>query len=95
MSRRGWILFLTVGPVWGIPYLLIKEAVAGLVRLAGAVPTDHGFCMVHEPERTTPIRYDQCVTGRGPSFPSIVRSTRSLKKAMRPAILLTSGAGSA
>ena len=29
MSRRGWILFLTVGLVWGIPYLLIKEAVAG------------------------------------------------------------------
>ena len=29
MSRRGWILFLTVGLVWGLPYLLIKEAVAG------------------------------------------------------------------
>ena len=29
MSRRGWILFLTVGLVWGIPYLLIKEAVSG------------------------------------------------------------------
>ncbi|MGH7686536.1 MAG: DMT family transporter [Candidatus Dormibacteria bacterium] len=29
MSRRGWLLFLTVGVVWGFPYLLIKEAVAG------------------------------------------------------------------
>ena len=29
MSRRGWVLFLTVGLVWGFPYLLIKEAVAG------------------------------------------------------------------
>ena len=27
MSRRGWILFATVGVVWGIPYLLIKVAV--------------------------------------------------------------------
>ena len=29
MSRRGWTLFLTIGLVWGLPYLLIKEAVAG------------------------------------------------------------------
>ena len=27
MSRRGWLLFLTIGLVWGIPYLLIKVAV--------------------------------------------------------------------
>ena len=27
MSRRGWLLFATVGAVWGIPYLLIKVAV--------------------------------------------------------------------
>ncbi|HEX3811427.1 MAG TPA: DMT family transporter [Mycobacteriales bacterium] len=27
MSRRGWILFATMGIVWGIPYLLIKVAV--------------------------------------------------------------------
>lgn len=29
MSRRGWLLFGTVGLVWGLPYLLIKESVAG------------------------------------------------------------------
>ncbi|MBV8529539.1 MAG: DMT family transporter, partial [Candidatus Dormibacteraeota bacterium] len=33
MSRRGWLLFLTVGLVWGFPYLLIKEAVAGFSPL--------------------------------------------------------------
>lgn len=27
MSRRGWMLFLTMGLIWGIPYLLIKVAV--------------------------------------------------------------------
>ena len=27
MSRRGWILLLAVGVIWGIPYLLIKIAV--------------------------------------------------------------------
>ena len=30
MSRRGWILFFTVGLLWGIPYLLIKVAVEEL-----------------------------------------------------------------
>jgi drug/metabolite transporter (DMT)-like permease len=30
MSRRGWILFLALGVIWGIPYLLIKIAVADL-----------------------------------------------------------------
>jgi drug/metabolite transporter (DMT)-like permease len=28
VSRRGWILFLAMGVIWGIPYLLIKVAVA-------------------------------------------------------------------
>lgn len=28
MSRRGWLLFALMGLVWGIPYLLIKVAVA-------------------------------------------------------------------
>ncbi len=28
MSRRGWLLFLAMGVIWGIPYLLIKVAVA-------------------------------------------------------------------
>jgi drug/metabolite transporter (DMT)-like permease len=27
MSRRGWVLFLAMGVIWGIPYLLIKIAV--------------------------------------------------------------------
>lgn len=30
MSRRGWALFLAMGFIWGIPYLLIKVAVAGM-----------------------------------------------------------------
>jgi drug/metabolite transporter (DMT)-like permease len=27
MSRRGWVLFLSMAVIWGIPYLLIKVAV--------------------------------------------------------------------
>ena len=30
MSRRGWILFASLGLIWGTPYLLIKIAVADL-----------------------------------------------------------------
>lgn len=30
MSRRGWILFLAMSVIWGIPYLLIKVAVEEL-----------------------------------------------------------------
>lgn len=30
MSRRGWVLFLAMGVIWGIPYLLIKVAVEEL-----------------------------------------------------------------
>lgn len=30
MSRRGWLLFVAMGVIWGIPYLLIKVAVAEL-----------------------------------------------------------------
>jgi drug/metabolite transporter (DMT)-like permease len=30
MSRRGWVLFLAMGAIWGIPYLLIKVAVEDL-----------------------------------------------------------------
>lgn len=30
MSRRGWWLFLALGLIWGIPYLLIRIAVADL-----------------------------------------------------------------
>ena len=27
MSRRGWVLFLAMSVIWGVPYLLIKVAV--------------------------------------------------------------------
>ena len=27
MSRRGWMLFLAMSVIWGVPYLLIKVAV--------------------------------------------------------------------
>lgn len=42
MTRRGWLLFLALGVVWGIPYLLIKVAVrelepASLVFLRTAI----------------------------------------------------------
>jgi drug/metabolite transporter (DMT)-like permease len=30
MSSRGWILFLTMSIIWGIPYLMIKVAVEGV-----------------------------------------------------------------
>ena len=30
MTRRGWVLFATMGLIWGIPYLLIKVAVGGV-----------------------------------------------------------------
>jgi drug/metabolite transporter (DMT)-like permease len=46
MSRRGWVLFLAMGVIWGVPYLLIKVAVEeispsvlvlGRTLLAGAL----------------------------------------------------------
>lgn len=30
MSRRGWLLFIAMGIIWGVPYLLIKVAVGSL-----------------------------------------------------------------
>jgi drug/metabolite transporter (DMT)-like permease len=30
MSRRGWLLFVALGVIWGVPYLLIKVAVGGV-----------------------------------------------------------------
>jgi drug/metabolite transporter (DMT)-like permease len=27
VSRRGWVLFVAMGVIWGVPYLLIKVAV--------------------------------------------------------------------
>ena len=30
MSRRGWLLFVALGVIWGVPYLLIKIAVADI-----------------------------------------------------------------
>ena len=46
MSRRGWVLFVAMGVIWGVPYLLIKVAVEeispsllvlGRTALAGAL----------------------------------------------------------
>jgi drug/metabolite transporter (DMT)-like permease len=34
MSRRGWALFIALGVIWGIPYLLIKVAVEDLAPAA-------------------------------------------------------------
>jgi drug/metabolite transporter (DMT)-like permease len=34
MSRRGWLLFLTMGVIWGVPYLLIKVAVGTLTPVS-------------------------------------------------------------
>jgi drug/metabolite transporter (DMT)-like permease len=30
VSRRGWLLFVAMGVIWGMPYLLIKVAVGGV-----------------------------------------------------------------
>lgn len=30
MTRRGWLLFVCMGVIWGVPYLLIKVAVADI-----------------------------------------------------------------
>ncbi|MBJ7594177.1 MAG: EamA family transporter [Candidatus Dormibacteraeota bacterium] len=30
MNRRGWLLFAAMGVIWGVPYLLIKVAIADL-----------------------------------------------------------------
>ena len=30
MSRRGWVLFIAMGVIWGMPYLFIKIAVEHL-----------------------------------------------------------------
>jgi drug/metabolite transporter (DMT)-like permease len=30
LSRRGWLLFVAMGVIWGIPYLLIKVADGGV-----------------------------------------------------------------
>jgi drug/metabolite transporter (DMT)-like permease len=34
MTRRGWILFGAMSVIWGMPYLLIKEAVASLAPIS-------------------------------------------------------------
>ena len=38
MSRRGWVLFLAMGLIWGVPYLLIKVAVDVLTPGVAGVP---------------------------------------------------------
>ena len=30
MSRRGWVLFVAMSVIWGVPYLLIKVADGGV-----------------------------------------------------------------
>src|SRR5215475_557139 len=30
MSRRGWVLFIAMGLIWGVPYMMIKVAVESL-----------------------------------------------------------------
>jgi drug/metabolite transporter (DMT)-like permease len=34
MTRRGWVLFAAMAVIWGIPYLLIKVAVADLTPIS-------------------------------------------------------------
>ncbi len=36
MSKRGWILFLALGAIWGTPYLLIRIAVESIDPLVVA-----------------------------------------------------------
>ncbi len=36
MTKRGWILFLSLGLLWGMPYLLIRIAVGELDPLVVA-----------------------------------------------------------
>src|SRR5262249_2915615 len=36
MTKRGWILFLALGVLWGMPYLLIRIAVASIDPLVVA-----------------------------------------------------------
>src|SRR5262249_35614056 len=36
MTKRGWILFLALGVIWGMPYLLIRIAVASIDPLVVA-----------------------------------------------------------
>lgn len=42
MSRRGWMMFLILGVVWGVPYALIKVAVADVSPLTVAF----GRCVI-------------------------------------------------
>ena len=37
MSKRGWILFLALGVIWGMPYLLIRIAVESIDPLVVAI----------------------------------------------------------
>ena len=34
MSRKAWLLFLALGVIWGVPYLLIRVAVADRQEIA-------------------------------------------------------------
>ena len=36
MTKRGWLLFLALGVIWGMPYLLIRIAVESIDPLVVA-----------------------------------------------------------
>ena len=43
MTNRGWALFLALGLIWGMPYLLIRIAVAEIDPLVVAF----GLSLIH------------------------------------------------
>jgi hypothetical protein len=38
MTKRGWLLFLALGAIWGTPYLLIRIAVESIDPLVAFTP---------------------------------------------------------
>jgi drug/metabolite transporter (DMT)-like permease len=58
MSRRGWLLFAAMSFIWGIPYLLIKVAVADLnpVTLVFARTAIGAFLLVPVAARQDSLR---------------------------------------
>jgi len=47
MTKRGWLLFLALGVIWGMPYLLIRIAVESIDPLVVAIIL--GVLFLHEP----------------------------------------------
>ena len=46
MTRRGWVLFITLSVCWGIPYLFIRVAVADLDPLIVASGRTPYWCLL-------------------------------------------------